>query len=85
MVAVIEGKVEMTDERDAELGRHKLESQRILTMVSPSELAALLDVPVTTLYRWRSQHEGPTGIRIGRHVRYRLEDVQAWLDAKARV
>jgi len=83
--AAIEGKVEMTDERDIGLGRHESESQRDLTMVSPSELAALLDVPVTTVYRWRSRHEGPKGIRIGRHVRYRVEDVEAWLDTKARL
>jgi hypothetical protein len=32
-----------------------------------------------TLYRWRHRGDGPVGYRIGRHVRYRREAVEAWL------
>jgi excisionase family DNA binding protein len=50
-------------------------------LLRPDEVAALLDVPVRTIYRWRSQHAGPRGFRLGRHVRYRLEDVERWLES----
>jgi excisionase family DNA binding protein len=46
---------------------------------SPEDLAAELDVPLGTIYRWRYQGSGPVGHRIGRHVRYRRSDVEAWL------
>jgi len=51
--------------------------------VSPDELAAYLDVPVRSIYAWRHQGNGPRGHKIGRHVRYRRADVEAWLMARA--
>jgi len=51
------------------------------SLLSPHELSAYLGVPLATVYRWRSRREGPPGIRVGRHVRYRLGDVEQWLDA----
>lgn len=48
------------------------------------QLAAVLQVPVATIYRWRHLGEGPRGIRVsGRHVRFRKRDVQAFLDQRA--
>jgi len=49
-------------------------------LLRPDELAALLGIPLATIYRWRSRGDGPCGIRVGRHVRYRTEDVERWLD-----
>ncbi len=49
-------------------------------LLSPYEVAAYLGVPLATVYRWRSRREGPIGIRVGRHVRYRVGDVERWLD-----
>ncbi len=43
------------------------------------ELAVYLDVPIKTLYAWRYQGEGPTGFRIGKHVRYRWSDIEQWI------
>ncbi|HEY9294161.1 MAG TPA: helix-turn-helix domain-containing protein [Microlunatus sp.] len=48
-------------------------------LLSLKELSALVGVPVNTLYRWRYQGEGPKAYRLGRHVRYRRSDVEAWL------
>lgn len=39
-----------------------------------------LGVPVNTLYQWRSKGYGPTGRRVGKYVRYRPEDVDAWVE-----
>ena len=50
------------------------------TLLSPADLASYLAVPLATVYAWRSRQEGPRGIRVGRHVRYRLADVERWLD-----
>lgn len=52
-------------------------------LLSPTELAEYLGVPVKTVYNWRSAGEGPRGIRIGRHVRFRQSDVHAWLEQNA--
>jgi excisionase family DNA binding protein len=48
-------------------------------LLSPAALAEWLHVPVATVYAWRSKGEGPRGHRVGKHVRYRLRDVEAWL------
>jgi excisionase family DNA binding protein len=53
------------------------------SLLSPAELAAHLNVPLKTVYRWRTIGDGPRGIRVGKHVRYRQADVDAWLDAHA--
>jgi excisionase family DNA binding protein len=55
-------------------------SERLMTLL---EVSQLLDVPVATLYRWRRRGEGPTGYRIGRHVRYRRAAVEAWIETQA--
>lgn len=49
--------------------------------LSPAQLSVLLDVPERTLGRWRSERTGPLFIRMGVHVRYRREDVDAWVAA----
>ena len=55
-----------------------------IPLLSPVELASYLGLPVATIYRWRTYGEGPPGFRVGRHVRYRLEDIDQWLDEKRR-
>lgn len=48
-------------------------------LMSLPDLSEFLGVPLNTLYRWRYRGEGPKGYRVGRHVRYRRADVEAWL------
>ncbi len=50
-----------------------------LELLSVEQLAELLGVPVATVYRWNYLGTGPQRLAIGRHVRYRLSDVEAWL------
>jgi excisionase family DNA binding protein len=47
---------------------------------TPETLAEYLSVPVATCRKWRHNHEGPPGFRVGRHVRYRRRDVEAWIE-----
>ncbi|MFN2490295.1 MAG: helix-turn-helix transcriptional regulator [Actinomycetota bacterium] len=52
-------------------------------LLTVDELARLLRIPKATIYRWRSTGAGPRGYSIGRHVRFRWVDVEAWLDERA--
>ena len=51
-------------------------------LITLAVLAAMLKVPRQTVYAWRSRGEGPPGIKLGKHVRYRKRDVEKWLDAR---
>ena len=53
-------------------------------MATPAEVADFLQVPVKSLYQWRYQGHGPRAHRVGRHLRYRWEDVEDWLTTTAR-
>jgi excisionase family DNA binding protein len=44
-----------------------------------SELAAYLSVSTQALYDLRSQGRGPRGFRVGRQLRFRLSEIEAWL------
>ena len=51
-------------------------SERLLSV---EELADYLEVPVKTIYTWRHRNTGPKGFRVGKHLRFRWHDVQAWV------
>ena len=51
-------------------------------LLSVAELAEYLGVPVATVYDWRSAGVGPVGHRFGRHVKFAVSDVRAWMDAR---
>jgi excisionase family DNA binding protein len=53
-------------------------------LLSPEELSGWLKIPVSTIYGWRVKGVGPKGIRIGRHVRFRASDVEAYLEKQAK-
>lgn len=44
-----------------------------------TQVAEYLGVDEKTLERWRRLGEGPPYIRAGRQVRYKPEDVEAWV------
>ena len=46
----------------------------------PEEVAEALGVPVATLYQWRYKGIGPTAVKVGRHLRYRDEDVTQFIE-----
>jgi excisionase family DNA binding protein len=52
-------------------------------LLTPDETAELLRVPVQLLYRWRYERRGPPSFKIGRYVRYRRAEVEAWIDRQA--
>lgn len=52
------------------------------TLLTPNDLAAYFKVPVASVYAWNSRGTGPARIGVGKHVRYRRADVEAWLDGQ---
>jgi excisionase family DNA binding protein len=52
-------------------------------LMTTEELAEFLQVPVATVYSWRQTGRGPRCARVGRHLRFRRTDVDAWLEAQA--
>jgi excisionase family DNA binding protein len=50
--------------------------------LSVQQLADWLGVPRRTIDGWRYRGVGPRGYRIGRHVRYRRAEVEAWLSER---
>lgn len=51
-------------------------------LLSNEDLAEMCGVPVWTVRKWRDKGTGPAAIRIGKHLRYRPEDVDQWLADK---
>lgn len=56
------------------------EPRRDDRLLSPQELSELVGVPVGTVYQWNYRKVGPRAIKVGKHVRYRMSDVNAWLE-----
>lgn len=48
-------------------------------LIGIEELSEYLDIPVKTLYKWRQDGVGPASVRVGRHIRYFVSDIQDWL------
>ena len=60
-----------------------LKSRRDEELMTLQEAAAFLRLPDKTLYTWRAKGVGPRGYRVGKHVRYRLEEIESWLSERA--
>lgn len=53
-------------------------------LLDPEQAAEFLTVARQTLAKWRHLGQGPAYLRVGtRNVRYRLEDLDAWLEERA--
>lgn len=50
-------------------------------LLTPEQLAEALQVPVSTLYKWRAAGTGPRSIKVGKYIRYRPAAVEAYLDS----
>ena len=67
------------DERSDQQAGGQLVSGVFEAALSLRELAAELSVSCQTLYDLRSQGRGPTGFRVGRCLRFRRSEIEAWL------
>jgi predicted DNA-binding transcriptional regulator AlpA len=49
------------------------------TLLTEQELAKQLSVSLASVRRWRINGRGPLFVKVGVSVRYRPEDIEAWL------
>lgn len=54
-------------------------------VLTKEDLSAELQISARTIEDWRTQSPrvGPVGFIVGKHLRFRVEDVQAWLSGLA--
>lgn len=48
-------------------------------LATTQEVATYLGVPVRTIWEWNYKGTGPRCTRVGKYLRFRWEDVDAWL------
>lgn len=75
---------------NATVHRHKLTG--VMTpgparpLLTVDDLATMLAVAPKTIYQWRSRRPEPYGspaIKVGKYLRWRREDVDAWIDQRS--
>ena len=54
-------------------------------LLTIEDLANYLGVPKRTIEGWRYRGIGPVGMKLGGHVRYRMQEGEKWLDGQADV
>lgn len=66
----------MTDHRKATTETSPLTPE----LLTPEQVAELLQVETGLLRRWRYERRGPASFKVGKYVRYRGEDVLSWIE-----
>lgn len=51
-------------------------------LIGVEELAEYLGVPVQTIYDWRLSGRAPRAFKLGKHLRFAVSDVHAWLEER---
>ncbi|KQY77548.1 excisionase [Microbacterium sp. Root1433D1] len=51
-------------------------------LMTIEQVADVLQVPVDTVYAWRSKQYGPPAFKVGKYLRWKPEVVEAWIDAQ---
>jgi excisionase family DNA binding protein len=51
-------------------------------LLTIEQVAEQLQVPVDTLYYWRSKKQGPAGFKVGKYLRWQQADVDAWIASR---
>lgn len=57
-------------------------SQQIVALMTTKQAAAYLNVKPGTLEQWRWYGNGPPFVKMGRTVRYRLADLNEYIDSQ---
>lgn len=60
-------------------------TEPLRTLLDIQDVSDVVGLPVATLYQQRHRRigVGALAIRVGRHLRWRPEDIEAWLDAQS--
>jgi predicted DNA-binding transcriptional regulator AlpA len=57
-------------------------SNTLAELLNEHDVARITGLSVASVRRWRLFKSGPKYLKIGSAVRYRAEDVRAWLEAR---
>lgn len=60
---------------------NQVETRQVLTQ---KQAASMLGISPATMQMWRWQNIGPRYLKLGRLVRYRLQDIEAYLASKTK-
>lgn len=52
-------------------------------LLTTEEVADYLRIPVQTIHYWRHFGRAPRAIRVGRHLRFRMNDLLDWVEERA--
>lgn len=52
--------------------------------LSYSEVAERLNIPLRSLYQYNKEGRGPKTVRVGRHLRVSIHDLEEWLREQAK-
>lgn len=61
--------------------RDNMEPKGILTEAEAEAASMIVDLKPQTLAKWRLRHKGPAYLKLGGKIRYRVIDIQEWMDA----
>ena len=61
----------MSDEVVTEINKNQL--------MTALQVAERLQVPIATVHNWRYRSIGPKGFRVGKHLRFDRNEVEAWI------
>jgi hypothetical protein len=50
--------------------------------IDTTQAADHLDAPPSRLRQWRYERRGPTYYKMGNQCRYRIEDLDAWIESR---
>jgi predicted DNA-binding transcriptional regulator AlpA len=55
---------------------------QVQSLVTERDVARMTGLSLASIRRWRVHRQGPKFLKIGAAVRYRPEDVAAWLESR---
>jgi predicted DNA-binding transcriptional regulator AlpA len=62
--------------------RESVATPQLPTLLNEFDVARVMGLSVASVRRWRLFKQGPKYMKIGSAVRYRPEDVRAWLETR---
>jgi hypothetical protein len=59
-----------------------MSNQEVFLFVDEKKAAKILDIAVQTLRNWRQSRRGPAYFKMGRSVRYKVDDLRAYTNKR---
>lgn len=62
--------------------RESVAKERLQSLLNEFDVARITGLSVASVRRWRLLRQGPKYLKIGAAVRYKPEDISAWLESR---